>query len=319
MKKFLGLFFVLFLSLIGLTSCSNEKTNIVSTCFAGYDFSKAVAKDLKTSSMLLAPGEELHDYSPSVADIERVLASEVFIYIGGESDSVWVEKQILPRIDNEKTKVVSLMDVVLNGGKTYNEEDPESSTIENLEEDEEEEELDEHVWNSLSNAKLIVNKICEVLIEIDSINGESYKENRDNYINSLNELDLNIKDVISKSNKNLLVFADRFPLLYFVKEYNLEYDAAFKGCESAKEANPKTIEGLVNKVLNNNINVIFVIELSESKIANTVKNELHNQGMEVEIMTFYTMHNVSKDDYNKGMTYIDFMKLNLKSLEIALS
>ena len=48
-------------------------------------------------------------------------------------------------------------------------------------------------------------------------------------------------------------------------------------------------------------------------------NELHNQGMEVEIMTFYTMHNVSKDDYNKGMTYIDFMKLNLKSLEIALS
>ena len=318
MKKVFGLFLVLFFSLFALASCNGNKTNIVSTCYAGYDFAKGVAKDLKSSSMLLNPGEELHDYSPSIDDIERIVSSELFIYIGGESDETWVEKEILPIIDKEKTKVISLMDVVSNGGKTYNEEDPESGVVEE-ESEEEEEELDEHVWNSISNAKLIVNEIFKTLCEIDSVNESLYKENKDNYINSLNEIDLSIKDTINKANKNLLVFADRFPLLYFVKEYNLEYDAAFKGCESSKESNPKTIEGLVKKVIDNDINVIFVIELSESKIANTIKSELKNQNKDVEIRTFYTMHNVSKDDYNNGKTYIDFTKLNLESLKVALS
>ena len=276
MKKVFGLFLVLFFSLFALASCNSNKTNIVSTCYAGYDIAKGVAKDLKSSSMLLNPDEELHDYSPSIDDIERIVSSELFIYIGGESDETWVEKKILPIIDKEKTKVISLMDVVSNGGKTYNEEDPESGVVEE-ESEEEEEELDEHVWNSISNAKLIVNEIFKTLCEIDSVNESLYKENKDNYINSLNEIDLSIKDTINKANKNLLVFADRFPLLYFVKEYNLEYDAAFKGCESSKEANPKTIEGLVKKVIDNDINVIFVIELSESKIANTIKSELKNK------------------------------------------
>ena len=296
----------------------SKKTDIVSTCYAGYDLAKGVAKDLKSSSMLLNPGEELHDYSPSVENIERIIASKLFIYIGGESDEVWVEEQILPLIDKEKTIVISLMDVVSNGGKTYNEEEPESGVEE--ESEHEDEELDEHVWNSLSNAKLIVNSICDALCKMDSLNEALYKENRDNYINSLNEIDSSIKDTISKANKDLLVFADRFPLLYFVKEYNLKYDAAFKGCESAKEANPKTIENLVNKVIDNDLKVIFVIELSESNIANSVKDTLsRDYNKDVEVRTFYTMHNVSQEDYDKGMTYIDFMKLNVKSLEIALS
>lgn len=319
MKRLFILLFVFFASLFSLTSCnSKEKTNIVSTCFAGYDFSRGVAKDLKTSSMLLNPGEELHDYSPSIYDIEKIISSELFIYIGGESDKEWVEKQILPEIDSSKTKVLCMMDIVKEKGNTYDEENPEAAEVED-EEDEEEEELDEHVWNSITNAKIIVTEISEALSSIDKDNKEQYEKNRDSYINELNSLDSEIKNVLSNKKKNLLVFADRFPLLYFVKEYNIEYDAAFKGCESSKEANPKTIEALVNKVIDNQINVIFVIELSESNIASTVKNECKNKGTEVSIRTFYTMHNVSKEDYQNKVSYIDFMKMNIESLKIALS
>ena len=310
MKKVLSFLFLFMFSFV-LASCSKtENTNIVSTCFAGYDFSRAVAKDLKTTSMLLKPGQELHNYSPSVGEIEKILDSEIFIYIGGESDSEWVEEQILPSIDKNKTKVINMMEAIKASGSIYDEEDPESSVAE---EDEEEVESDEHIWNSISNAKIIIEEICKVLKEIDDENKTAYENNKNEYINKLEQLDTKIKGIDNLGSKPL-IFADRFPLLYFVKEYNLSYDAAFKGCATSKEANASTISSLINKIKDNDVKVIFVIELSESKIANTIIKELKNDKYEVAKLTFYSMHNVSKDDFKSGKTYVDFMEENYKSL-----
>ena len=316
MKKILSLFLGIVL-MLALAACgNNKKFDIVSTCFAGYDFSREIAKGKLSSDMLLKPGEELHDYSPTVGDIEKVLESKIFIYIGGESDSEFVEHDILPEINKDKTIVINMMDVVKNGGKTYEEEDPESYADDD--EHGEEEEYDEHVWNSITNAKLISKAISDAIIKIDKNNKEFYEKNTNDYIESLTKIDNSIKKVIADSSKNLIIFADRFPLLYFVKEYNLEYDAAFKGCDTSKEANPKTIESLTKKIIDNDINVIFVIELSEAKIANTIVDECKKSGKNVQIKTFYTMHNVSKTDYENNVSYIDFMIRNIGSLKEAL-
>ncbi len=303
--------FIIIVLFFTLIACSNnKKKDIVSTCFAGYDFSRAVAGDNMSSTMLLEPGEELHDYSPSVGDIEAILESKVFIYIGGESDEEWVEKQIIPFINKKKTKVINMMDVVKEEGNIYYEEDPEKDTVSD--------EYDEHIWTSIKNAKILVNKICDTLIEIDSDNRNSYIENRDKYLSSLDECDTSIKDIVSTSPKDILVFADRFPLLYFVKEYNLKYDAAFKGCETSKEANPKTIERLIKTIKDNDLSAIFVIELSEAKIADTIKKECSKSNRTINVYTFYTMHNISSKDYKNKITYIDLMNRNIDVLKNAL-
>ena len=329
MKKILSFLTIIFISLISLTSCrKDEKYEIISTCYAGYDFSKNVSGDTLSCGMLLKPGEELHDYSPSVSDVERILNAKVFIYIGGESDEEWVEEDILPEIKSKKTKIINMMDVIKNnGGNTYLEEDPEASitkgdslNYKNIlnHNDSLDGEYDEHVWNSITNSKLIIEKICNVLSTIDSDNKDIYEKNKNNYIEKINEVDNNIKDVIKNAKRDILIFADRFPLLYFVKEYGLKYDAAFKGCDSSKDASATTIENLINKVIKTNSKVIFVIEISESNIAKTIKNECKNKGQDVEIRTFYTMHNVSKEDYKNNVTYVDFMNRNIESLKAQL-
>ncbi len=313
MKKILSLLLMI-VSIITLASCTNkEKYDVVSTSFVGYDFSKAVAPDLKCT-MLLKPGEELHGYSPSVSDIEMIINSKLFIYIGGESDKEFVENDILKEIDTNKTKVINMMDVIKDKGNIYDEEDPSSSI--SADEEEEEEEYDEHIWNSITNAKLIANEIYEA---IDLITNEKHSINHEKLINDLNTLDNKFKELVSNSNKKLIVFADRFPLLYFVKEYNLEYDAAFKGCDTSKEANPKTIENLTKKVLDNDISIIFTIELSEANIADVIINNCKKEGKNVLKKTFYTMHNVSKEDYKKGLTYVDYMNMNYEVLRDALN
>ncbi|MBQ7641429.1 MAG: zinc ABC transporter substrate-binding protein [Acholeplasmatales bacterium] len=318
-KRLLGIILLLFGTLFTLSSCGNNKTDIVSTCFAGYDLARAVAKDKKTTSMLLKPGLELHDYSPSPADIERVISSEIFIYIGGESDETWVEQQILPSVDKNKTKIINMMELVKNSGKTYNEEDPESAEIKEDGESEEELELDEHIWNSFTNQEIILSAICKALCEIDNENESYYLKNRDSYYEKLHEVDIVYKDTIAAASKNLIVFADRFPLLYFVKEYGLQYDAAFKGCDTDTNSNPLVTERLTKKIEDNNLRVVFVIELSELTIADTIISNCKNDGFVVEKMVFYTMHNVSTDDYNNGVTMVDLMKKNILSLKEALN
>ena len=286
MKKYLFVFIfvlILILPLFAFLGFSEEKYDIISTNFAGYDIARYVSGDKYSCAMLLNPGEELHDYSPSISDIEKILNCKIFIYIGGESDSEWVENDILPDIDKNKTKVINMMEIIEEKGKIIDEESPESAEL-----DEEEAEEDEHIWTS------------------------------NEFIDKIYELDNSIKNLLANSSKNLIIFADRFPILYFVKEYNLEYDAAFKGCDSSKDASITTIEKLTKKVEDNNINVIFTIELSESNIASTIIDNCKNDGFNVINLTFYTMHNVSKEDYEKKLNYIDFMNKNILSLKEAL-
>lgn len=293
------------LCLLLLTGCNEVKSNkvkIVSTAFVGYDFSKEITKDLDVSvSMLLKPGAELHTYEPSPKDIAKIMDSDLFIYVGGESDE-WVD-DILSDLDKDKTKVVKMMDYV----------DLKKEELKDGMEGEEEDEYDEHVWTSPVNAKKIVEGIYKKLTKAN-LNKLKLEENKKSYIKKLDGLDKEFRDIVENSERKTLIFADRFPLRYFVDEYNLDYYAAFKGCSSETEASSSTISFLIDKVKNEKIPVIFKIEMGNDKLANTIKEETN-----AKVLTFNSLHNITKSDYLKGKNYISLMKKNAKNLKEALN
>ena len=61
------------------------------------------------------------------------------------------------------------------------------------------------------------------------------------------------------------------------------------------------------------IPVVFKIEMSSSKLAQTIANEAG-----AKVLTFHSAHNISADDFNTGTTYVDIMEQNLTVLEEAL-
>ena len=221
--------------------------------------------------------------------------SSMFIYVGGESDT-WVD-EILKNVDTEKTKVVKLMDLV------------------DLElEPGEEDEYDEHVWTSPVNAIKIVNKLKDIIINIDSYNKDKYEKNALSYIDKLKDIDAKIREVVNNSKRKELIFSDRFPLIYFVKEYGLTYYAAFSGCAHETEVSAKTLSFLIDKVKTDNIPVILHIELSNKKIAEQISKETNTK-----ILEFNSSHNISKDNYLNGMTYVDIYYKNIDVLKEALN
>ena len=316
MKKIIKIFFVavMFFSLVSVTGCGNKKNNnkltIISTSFPGYDFARAILKDVDDTEvkMLLKPGSETHDFEPTPQDIINIKNSDIFIYVGGDSDE-WIE-DVLEDIDTNKTKVIKLMDLV----NVVEEELVEGMEEHEEEEEEEEVEYDEHVWTSPINAITITNKLKDEIIKIDNSNKEKYEENANNYVAELNKIDNEIKEVVANSKRKEIVFGDRFPLRYFVDEYNLTYYAAFPGCSEQTEASAKTIAYLIDVVKKDKIPVVFHIELSNGKIAETISKETN-----AKVLEFNAAHNISQKDFDAGVTYVDLMKDNIKVLKEALN
>jgi len=164
----------------------------------------------------------------------------------------------------------------------------------------------------------MINAILQSIIELDNekSNGKNittYQENANSYISMIENLSNEIKNTVDNSENKLLIFGDRFPFTYFTEEYGLNYLAAFDGCSTAVEAKTSKIAELIDEAKNSNAKAIFTIEMSNKKIANTIA-----QASNAKVLELHSCQNVSKDDFERGITYAYTMKSNLDALKIGL-
>jgi zinc transport system substrate-binding protein len=315
LKKIFFLLITLVAILYGIGGCkknkntvmsnANGKINITVTNFPPYDFVRQIAGDRVNLTMLLPPAAESHSFEPSPKDIITIQNSDIFIYAGGESDS-WVDR-ILESVNTDKMIILAMIETV---------DAVEEEIVEGMEEEDEEEEetaYDEHVWTSPRNAILIVNAITELLCETDNADAAFFRQNAQSYVNQLYELDNQFQSVVNGAKRKVIVFADRFPFRYFADAYGLSYFAAFPGCSTETEPSAATVAFLINKIRAENIPVVFHIELSNERMADTISGETG-----AKKLLLHACHNITKRDFEAGLGYLDFMRRNVENLREAL-
>lgn len=319
MRKGIGLLLCAALLLGALSGCAQQpgidsddgKLHIVTTIFAPYDFAREIGGDDVSVTMLLKPGSEVHSYEPSPKDIIAIRNADVFLYVGGESDA-WV-RDVLEGVDNPDLRTVTLMDCV---------EALEEETVEGMQagreahdhDHAEEPEYDEHVWTSPRNAALICEKLADTFAAADPAHADAYAQRCGAYVEQLDALDLEFKQIVENAGRKTIVFADRFPLLYFADAYDLTYFAAYPGCADAAEPSAATVAFLIDKVAAEQIPVVFCIELSNQKLADTVC-----EATGAKKLQFSSCHNVTAAEFKDGATYLSIMQQNAAALREALN
>lgn len=322
MRKFITVIIVMALFVLLITGCGTDNSvskskkiegnlSIVTTIFPPYDFASQISGNKTQVSMLLPPGAESHSYEPTPQDIMKIQNCDIFIYTGGDADA-WVD-DILKSMDTSKMKIIKMIDCVpaveeeLVEGMQPEEEGNTNST------EQEEPEYDEHVWTSPQNAIKITQAISDALCQIDKKNQEYYQTNTADYITKLEALDSDFKEIVAQASRKVIVFGDRFPLRYFADEYGLDYYAAFTGCSNETEPSVSTIKFLVDKVKSEKIPVVFYIEFSNHKTADSI-----GEATGAKPLLFHSCHNVSQEDMDKGISYVDIMRQNEANLKEAL-
>jgi zinc transport system substrate-binding protein len=288
-----------------------SKLQVVTTVFPYYDFVRQIAGDLVEVSLIVPAGMDTHSFEPTPKDLIQMGEADLLIYNGGENEQ-WVNR-VLESSSNSKL----LADEMMQHVDTLLEEHVEGMETEQ-ESDGDEEETDEHIWTSPVNAMRIVEQIAQDLSQADPEHATVYQARKEQYTKKLQKLDQKIRRVVSGAKQRYLAFGDRFPLRYFVEEYGLEYTAAFAGCSSDTEPSAATITYLTTQVKKRHLPVVFKIELTSDRVANAIAEAASTKEHPVIVETFYTCHNVTKQQFDEGATYVSLMKHNLTVLKKAL-
>ena len=334
MKRIISLLLALALSL-SLAACAapaekadGGKLQIVTTLFPYYDFARAIAQDRADVTLLLSPGREAHSFEPTPLDAVTISEADVFLYNGGEGE-YWVESML--DAAGEHIAVASrMMDYVdaLNEeyvegmqGADGHDHDHEHGSHDDHDHDHEEDEhdsdeieYDEHIWTSPKNAVVLCRAVCDAICKADPANEDFYRTNCDDYCAQLEALDARFSALCESAPRRLLIFADRFPMLYFCREYGLDYRAAFHGCSGDTEPSLATIKFLIDKVEDENIPVVYTIDFGTKKVA-AVVSECTGAAIE----TLYSMQTVSRADFDAGETYLTLMERNYEALRKGLN
>lgn len=334
MKKCMAVIMA-FTLLVGLmTGCAapagagNEhKLKIVTTIFPEYDWVRNIlgerAQDVELT-LLLDNGVDLHSYQPSTEDIITISTCDVFIYVGGHSDS-WVD-DALKNAANPDMTVIALFDVLADVVKEeeymegmehdHDHEHEEDHDDGHDHEEEHTHEDDEHVWLSLKNAKTVVSYLAQQMASADPEYADVYAQNGERYIGQLEELDRQYQTAVEHASVDTLLFADRFPFRYLVDDYGLNYYAAFSGCSAESEASFETIAFLAGKVEQLGLHSVLTTENATHKIAQTVIDNTKRQDQRILVMD--SMQSITAQDVANGITYLDIMQSNLDVLKQAL-
>ena len=331
MKRIITLFLTLALAL-SLAACAapGEKADdgrlqIVATLFPYYDFARAIAGDRADVTLLLSPGREAHSFEPTPLDAVTISEADVFLYNGGEGE-YWVEEMLDAAGEHIAVKA-RMMDYVDALGEEFSEgmqgadehghdhdHDDHDHDHEEDKHDSDEIEYDEHIWTSPKNAAILCRAVCEAICKADPATEDFYRAHCDEYCAQIEALDARFADLCESAPRKLLIFADRFPMLYFCREYGLDYRAAFHGCSGDTEPSLATIKYLIDKVEDENIPVVYTIDFGTKKVA-AVVSECTGAAIE----TIYSMQTVSRADFDAGETYLTLMERNFEALRKGLN
>lgn len=327
---------------------NSNKISIVCTTFPQYDWVKNILGEEAERfnvTLLLDNGVDMHSYQPTVKDIATAGSSNLFIYVGGESDT-WVE-DALKEAKNKDLKAINLMETLGNSVKEEEvvegmqeerkslghsheksskekQEQTQKESHENSQEingqkeaADEEPEYDEHIWLSIRNAEIMVKNIEKAIEQLDSDNAKVYQTNAENYIKKLDTLDKQYANTIQNAKYKAILFGDRFPFRYMADDYDLKYYAAFAGCSAETMAGFETVTFLAKKADELRLPVILTIENSDGRIAEAVKSNTTKKNQ--KILAMNSLQSVTKEQLADGITYLQVMQENLSVLSEALN
>lgn len=303
MKKsdFLKIFITLFIfTLISCTPSKKDSSNkikVLSTYFPQYDWTRSIIGGLENETiqtLVIKNGLDLHYYQPEQNDFTQLARCNLLIYIGGESDK-WIE-EFLASSETKPEYILNLHKII----------EKETGSVP----------PDEHIWLSIDYAKICCNAINKVLQELIPQNSQKYQSNYEEYIEQLDSMDLTYKSIIKKLPDKPLIICDRFPFYYFAENYDLKYYSALPDCTKQSSAAPETIAFLAEKLNENHLNSIFILDDSDKKISKAVILAAKKPGCDT--FTLDSMQCTSLRESMGSTTYLDAMRQNIETIQKAL-
>jgi zinc transport system substrate-binding protein len=229
------------------------KTVVAVTILPQAGFVEAIGGNKVEVVVMVPPGASPHTYEVTPDQMTRLSNAKMYAKVGSpvEFELTWMDKLIAV---NKSMLVVDCS----KGIDLTESQDPDEPG------------LDPHIWLSVKNAKIMVQNICDGLVQVDAANKAYYEENCAAYLEKLTKLDTELaSDLSDVSNRSFIVYHPAFG--YFARDYNLKQIAVEQG---GKEPDADYLVRLIEEAKENNIRVVFVSPEYSTKSAEVIAKEI---------------------------------------------
>ena len=286
-KKLVSLMLALCLLPLG----SLAEVEVVASLFPQFDFARAIAGERAHVSQLLPPGQDSHGYAPSMRELLALGEADLFLFTGATMEP-WAASLVGGMEDGPAIVDVSAGVSAESGHEAAEGGDEHSH--------------DAHIWLNPLNAITMCENICDALIGIDPEGDAVYRANAEALIADLTALD---EAFAALSIDHTLFFAGKFAYSHFFARYGFPYMSAYDSCSADAEPSARRIVEMTQAMLDEGAQVLYVDELCDMRVASSLSEQTGAQ-----IRVFYTCHNVTQEQMDAGVTYLDLMRENLKGI-----
>ena len=277
---------------VSAISCAPKGTDagkiiVAVTILPQAGFVEAIGGDKVEVVLMVPPGASPHTYEVTPDQMVKLSKAKMYAKVGSpvEFELAWMDKLIAV---NEAMLVVDcsqgiqLLEMDEHQCDHEHEHDQNCEHEQNHNHDPEHDHkhtgLDPHIWLSVKNAKVMVQNICDGLVQVDPANKAYYEKNCADYLEELRRLDSDIKDVLSGvKNRSFIVYHPAWG--YFARDYNLIQIAVEQG---GKEPDAAYIVRLIEEAKEHDIRVIFVSPQHSTSSAEVIAREIGGEVVIIE-------------------------------------
>lgn len=258
---------------------------VVTSGYVPYTLAREISGGAVEVAMLLPPGAEPHGFEPSPGSMVAVHRAGAVVYVS-ERLEPWM-KDVLGAA-GKNTQVVALAA-------------PSAATA------------DPHVWMDFGQAVELARTLTAALVQLYPQHAELFKENLTRFERNVAVLDRDFARVLSSCETREVVHIGHLAFGALAKRYNLTL-TALAGTSHDGEHSVRKLAGLVKHIRAAHVKALFTEEAVSPRLAQAVAAETG-----AEILPLYTVEHISKDDFNRAVTYEELMRRNLTSLQRGLA
>ena len=313
-------FRLLFLGMLTLnlfvTGCARHeqkqsaKLKVITSLFPLYDFARTIAGDKGEVTLLLPPGMEPHSYEPKPDDIMRIGKAGLFIYSNRYMEP-WADT-ILKGIDRRKLRVVDA-GLGINYLKAGAVAEQDHSGHSGHDVEVHAGGMDPHIWLDFGNAGIIVANILAGFVSADPANATYYRANAAGLSAKLEELDQRYRHGLASCGTKMFLHGGHYTFGYLARRYGLEYHS-LSGVSSESEPSASRMADMVRQIKQSGVRYLFAEELLSPRMTQTLADETG-----VGVLKLHGAHNLGRDDFQRGETFIGLMEQNLINLQKGLA
>jgi len=297
---------ILFLSIVcfivgaGISSSFQHKPTapikLMTSIFPLKEFAHAVAGDWGEVELLLPPGAEIHAWQPKPSDLVKLSSADAFVYIGAELEP-WVD-DILRSVNNPNLHVIEASKGL--------------SLIGNSSDEHKHGARDPHIWLDFENDKKIIDRIAEVLSQIDPDRRAIFKENAHIYKQKLDALDERYRKGLDQCDQKTIVLAGHAAFGYLARRYNLSQISLY-GLSPDSKPTPRQLIDVIDFVKDREIGAIFFEINVSSRLARVIAEETG-----AKTLVLNPGASLPRKQDHSGITFLSIMEKNLESLKNGL-